>query len=227
MKRRLVITIDGPAGVGKSTVGMLLADKISYAYLNTGALYRAFAFEVMKREISCDDEKSISKLCGDIKISIKITSEGMKILIDKQDITRKINTEEMGFLASRVSTLPFVRRFLLPVQQDAGKNGGIVAEGRDMGTVVFPGADIKFFLDADIGERTRRRYLQLLEKNIRQDFEEIKTGIEKRDRQDTERSISPLKPSKDAITIDTTRMGIEEVVGEMSKIYLRTSVIKK
>jgi cytidylate kinase len=93
--------------------------------------------------------------------------------------------------------------------------------------VVFPGADIKFFLDADIGERTRRRYLQLLEKNIRQDFEEIKTGIEKRDRQDTERSISPLKPSKDAITIDTTRMGIEEVVGEMSKIYLRTSVIKK
>jgi len=217
MEKQLVITVDGPAGVGKSTVSKELAKKISYAYLDTGALYRAIAYKVWKSGLPLNDDKKLSGLCGNAKISLKLVNGDMKIFVDKEDITEKIRTEEIGLLASRVSAVPVVRKALLPIQRDAGKRGGIVAEGRDMGTVVFPDADVKFFLSADLKERTKRRYNQLLEKRISSDYSDIQKGLEKRDCQDTERNISPLKPSVDSIIIDTTYMGIDDVVEEMMK----------
>lgn len=217
MEKQLVITVDGPAGVGKSTVSKELAKKISYVYLDTGALYRAIAYKVWKCGFPLNDDKKLSELCGDAKISLKLANGDMKIFVDKEDITEKIRTEEIGLLASRVSAVPEVRKALLPIQKDAGKKGGIVAEGRDMGTVVFPDADIKFFLSADVKERTKRRHNQLLEKGISSGYCDVKEGLEKRDCQDTERNISPLKPSGDSVIIDTTYMGIDDVVEEMMK----------
>jgi len=217
MEKQLVITVDGPAGVGKSTVSKDLAKKISHVYLDTGALYRAIAYKVWKCGVPLDDDKKLSEVCGNAKISLKLVNGDMKVFVDKEDITEKIRTEEIGLLASAVSAVPIVRNALLPIQRDAGKRGGIVAEGRDMGTVVFPDADVKFFLSADVNERTKRRHNQLLEKGMCSEYSDTKKGLERRDCQDTERNISPLKPSVDSIIIDTTYMGIDDVVEEMMK----------
>ncbi len=210
-----MITVDGPAGVGKSTVSKELAKKMSYIYLDTGALYRAIAYKIRQCGVSLDDEKRLAELCGNADISLEMIHDDMKVFVDKEDITDKIRTEEIGLLASKVSALPIVRKALLPIQREAGKKGGIVAEGRDMGTVVFHDADIKFFLSADVNERTQRRLNQLLEKGMSSDAGDIQKGLEKRDCQDSERSISPLRPAIDAIIIDTTGIGIDGVVEEM------------
>ncbi len=215
MKNQLLITIDGPAAAGKSTVSKALSKRISYACLDTGALYRAIAYKVSEQEISPDNERLLSELCEKVKISLKKIGRDMKVFVDEEDATEKIRTEEIGLLASKVSAVPAVRRALLSIQRKAGERGGIIAEGRDMGTVVFPYADIKFFLDADIPERARRRYLELLEKGSNADFEEVKISLIKRDQQDTARNISPLRPSEDSIIIDTTSLRVEEVVEKM------------
>jgi len=215
MKNQLLITIDGPAAAGKSTVSKELSKRISYACLDTGALYRAIAYKVSEQGISSDNERLLSELCEKIRISLKKISRDMKVFVDEEDVTEKIRTEDIGLLASKVSAVPAVRRALLSIQRKAGEEGGIIAEGRDMGTVVFPYADIKFFLDADIPERAKRRYLELLEKGSSSDFEEVKVSLIKRDQQDTARNISPLKPSEDSIIIDTTSLRVEEVVEKM------------
>lgn len=218
MKHKLIITVDGPAGAGKSTVSRALSQKISYLYLDTGALYRAVAYKVAERGIAPDDEKRLSKLCGEISISLQRADGEMRILVDGDDLTDKIRTEEIGFLASSVSAVPVVREALLPIQRNAGETGGVVAEGRDMATVVFPHADIKFFLSADIPERARRRYKELLDRGKDVDFEEIKESLVKRDSQDSEREISPLMVTEDAIVIDSTTLKKKEVVEKMVEI---------
>jgi cytidylate kinase len=215
--KRLVITVDGPAGVGKSTVSRELAKRMSYTYLDTGALYRAVAYKIRQCGLPLENNGKIFELCEKTEISCETVNENMKIFVDREDVTDKIRTEEVGLLASKASALSMVRKALLPVQRDAGKMGGIVAEGRDMGTVVFPDADVKFFLSADVKERTKRRHDQLVEKGISCDYDEIQRRLEKRDCQDTERNISPLKPAVDAIIIDTTHIGIGTVVEEMMK----------
>ncbi|TFG37163.1 MAG: (d)CMP kinase, partial [Syntrophobacterales bacterium] len=174
MARKLIITVDGPAGVGKSSVSKALSQKISYVYLDTGALYRAVAYKVAESGISADDREAISEFCQNIDISLQRDDAGMKILANGDDITDRIRTEEIGILASTVSTIPMVRKKLLPIQRKAGSGGGIIAEGRDMGTVVFPDADVKFFINAQIQERAKRRYLQLVKRGVEADFEDIK-----------------------------------------------------
>lgn len=220
----MVITVDGPAGAGKSTVSKILARKLSYIYLDTGALYRAFACKVAEEGIPADDEKRLSGLCTGINVSLKSVNSDIRILVDDEDVTEKIRTQEIGMLASKVSAVPVVRKALLSIQRETGKNGGIVAEGRDIGTVVFPDADFKFFLNASVAERSRRRFTELVEKGESTNFEEVKRDLIMRDRQDSERRIAPLKPSKDSIMIDSTGMSIADVVEKMMKFIKEKSI---
>ncbi len=217
MGRRLVITVDGPAGSGKSTVSRILAKRISYMYLDTGLLYRAVAWRAMHNGVFITDDEALGKLCDGITIPQETGGE-MRVLVEGEDISGDLRTEEIGMFASSVSAVPAVREALLPLQKSAGRQGGIVAEGRDMGTVVFPGADVKFFLDADVDERARRRYLQLIENGKNADRGEVKRGLEVRDHQDTTREIAPLKPADDSVIIDTTGTDIDGVVGKMAGI---------
>ena len=217
MVRRLVITVDGPAGSGKSTVGRMLAKRISYMYLDTGLLYRAVAWRAMQLGVSIADDEALGRMCDGITVPLE-TDGAMRVLIEGKDISGDLRAEEIGMLASSVSAIPAVRKALLPLQRSAGRQGGIVAEGRDMGTVVFPDAEVKFFLDADVDERARRRYLQLVEGGKHADPGEVRRGLEVRDHQDTSRKIAPLKPAVDSVVIDTTGIGIEGVVERMATI---------
>jgi len=220
IKRGLIITIDGPAGAGKSTVGRHLAQRLSYIYLDTGALYRAVAFKVLQEGISPESEDDISELCGKIKVHLENRQGGLRVFVDEQDVTENLRTEQIGLLASRVSAISVVRKFLLPVQQGMGAKGRIVAEGRDMGTVVFPDADVKFFLDAGLGERIRRRYEELARAGKKGDYPKVERDLIKRDSQDRERSVAPLKIPDNAVIIDSTNISVSEVVEKMMSVIM-------
>jgi cytidylate kinase len=215
LKKGPLITIDGPAGSGKSTVGRLLAKKLSCLYLDTGALYRAVAYQAIRNGISATDEEGIAELCRRTEIRLNRVDDILKVSVDAQDVTEKIRTEPVGLLASTLSALPAVRSSLLTIQRESGKSGGIIAEGRDMGTVVFPDADWKFFLDADVEERARRRYMELVGRGEKVDYPSLKKDLLRRDRQDRERAVAPLKVPEGAIMVDSTRLSIEAVVKVM------------
>jgi cytidylate kinase len=212
VKKNLIITIDGPAGAGKSTVSKALAKILSFIYLDTGALYRAVAYKVLDEGIVTNNEKEIIDLCSRLKINLKNIDDNLNVFVDNENVTDKIRTEEVGLLASHVSAIPDVRNMLLSIQREVGKEGGVVAEGRDMGTVVFPNADCKFFLDANIEERARRRYKELLMRGQIADYKETERDLNVRDRQDKERQVAPLIASQNAIIIDSTNMSVTEVV---------------
>ncbi len=215
MTKKYVVTVDGPAGSGKSTVGRLLAQKLSYVYLDTGALYRAMALKVRTAGLSPDNREKIAALCGSTTIALRERDGATRILLDGVDVTEIIRTPEISMLASAVSALPEVRAALLSVQRESASEGGVVAEGRDMGTVVFPGADVKFFLTASAGERGRRRWLELRDRGHEASLEEVLRDVVQRDRQDSERKIAPLRPSDDGVLIDSTGKTVNEVVEEM------------
>jgi cytidylate kinase len=218
MKKKFVVTIDGPAGAGKSTVSKALARKLSYIYLDTGALYRAFAYKVIQKGILPDDEKGLAALCSRIEIYLENIDGSLNVFIDGENVTKRIRSEEVGLVASTVSAVSAVRERLLSIQRKAGERGGIVAEGRDMGTVVFPMADYKFYLDAGVEERVRRRCSELLTRGGSADHKTVAGDLVVRDRQDQERKIAPLKASEDAIIVDSTCMSVAEVVEKMISI---------
>ena len=211
MEKKPIITIDGPAGAGKSTVSKILAKKFNYIYLDTGALYRALAYKALKTGISIDDPASLENLCANTEVYLRNVHGQMKVYVDGEDVEKKIRTEEVGLTASKISTFPVVREKLLDLQRKAGVRGGIVAEGRDMGSVVFPEADYKFYLDASLDERTKRRHKELLLKNDTTGYESIKKDMQARDKQDSQRDIAPLKTPEGAILIDSDNLSIEGV----------------
>jgi len=220
MGEKNIVTIDGPSGAGKSTISKLLAARLHYTYLDTGAMYRVVGLQVMRAGLdlqAAGAQQKLEQLLDDLDMDLAPGEEGQetRALLGGEDVSEAIRTPEMAMVASRVSAEPAVRRKLTEMQRAIGNNGAIVAEGRDMGTVVFPEAKHKFFLDASPGERASRRQKQLMEKGQQVDYQEILAQIEKRDRDDSSRSLAPLQPAADAIVIDSSRMSIDEVVSYM------------
>lgn len=213
-----IVTIDGPSGVGKSTVSRKLAARLGFTYLDTGAMYRAVALKCRQANVEVLDEPAVAGLLADLQLQILPAAsekDDVRVILDGEDVSELIRTEEVSMLASAVSALPAVRAFLTTMQQRYGASGRIVAEGRDTGTIVFPAAAWKFFLDAAPEERARRRSRQLRHRGIVVDEAEILRQIVKRDRDDSERTIAPLKAAPDAVMVDSTRLGPDEVVQKM------------
>ena len=208
-----VIAIDGPAGVGKSTTARALAQRLGYTLVDTGALYRGVALAAQDRGISWDDEAAVVALTGEIDLDFVSEEDGTpRLLLNGQDRAGEIRTPELSAGASQVSAYAGVRRALLSIQRDLGRQGGVVLEGRDIGTVVFPDAEVKLFLTASAEERARRRVLDLQERGMRADQDEILAGIRSRDEADSTRAIAPLRPAEDAVILDSTSLDLESVV---------------
>lgn len=214
-RKELVIAIDGPSGAGKSTLARMLARQMGYVYIDTGAMYRAVGWKAKQEGIDPADEKGLAELCGRIEIAITNDGDTARFSVNGIAVTGEIRTPEMGMMASAVSKSPAVRARLLELQRALGAGGGVVMDGRDIGTVVFPDADVKFYLDASAEERGRRRFLELKEKGMEVELERITREIRERDRQDSSRAIAPLRQADDAVLIDSSRMSIDEVLAVM------------
>lgn len=217
-KRGLIIAIDGPAGVGKSTVARRLARQLGYLYLDTGALYRAIAWKVQDMGVSPDDHRAIAALLPQTNLQMACGPEQSHVLLDGRDITGELRTPSVTALASVVSALPAVREWLLPVQRKIGAEGCVVAEGRDIGTNVFPQADVKFFLEADAEVRATRRHLELVAAGHSVQFDQTKRDLTGRDDRDRSRAVAPLIPAPDAACIDTSSMPVDAVVAHMMAV---------
>jgi cytidylate kinase len=215
----MIITIDGPSGVGKSTVSKSVARILGFVYLDTGAMYRAVALRVKRDEGDIDDDRELKNLLEKTEISFRITKKNeLVLMLDGEDVTDKIRTPEISRLSSDVATKSIVRKKLVGLQRELGNIGDIVAEGRDMGTHVFPDAEFKFYLDASLEERTRRRWQQLEQSGNHSELEDVNNELKRRDTQDSERSDSPLYPALDAVIIDTTKLSAEEVTDRIVSI---------
>jgi cytidylate kinase len=217
MGRKIVIAIDGPAGSGKSTVGRQLAQRLGYHYLDTGAMYRVAALKAEELSIDVDNEDKLGKVCSGLEIVFIQDGDEIKTFCNGKDVSEAIRRPEISALASEVSTKKAVRGVLVEIQRKMGAGGGVVAEGRDIGTVVFSGAALKFFLDATPEERGKRRFKELTGKGIRVSLEETVAEMRRRDQRDRMRKVAPLRKAPDAVVIDSTDMTIDEVVEEMFK----------
>jgi CMP/dCMP kinase len=212
----LLITIDGPAGAGKTTVSRELARQLGYRYIDTGALYRGIALAALNAGIGSDDDDALAELCRKIKLDFKFAGDDLKLILNDEDVSDTIRTPEVTMMASAVSARPVVRQYLLDIQRAFGAAKKAVFEGRDMGTVVFPDADIKFFLDADPGIRANRRYEELKTKTrSHPSQDEVAQDMARRDKNDSTRKTAPLKPAGDAIRIDSTPLTADQVVNRM------------
>ena len=212
-----VITIDGPVGSGKGTISQMVATKLGWHYLESGALYRILAIAADKHEIKLDDESALTDAASqlDVKFIAKTPDSSAKIYFENQDVSDPIRQETIGTMASKVSAFPAVRDALMDLQRDFLQSPGLVADGRDMGTVVFPDAYLKFFLTATVEERAKRRQLQLLGLGIDVKLAGLVHEIARRDERDENRKVSPLKPADDAILIDTTDLSIMGVFDQV------------
>ncbi len=211
-KRLKIITIDGPSGAGKSTVSKILAGRLHYKYLDTGAMYRAVALCLQQKGVNPEDEAALKDLCPKIKISFEGESRNQRLILNGVDVTEKIREPEVGWMASRVSMKRPVREAMMVLQRKIGGDGKVVAEGRDAGTVIFPDAEHKFFLSAQLKERVRRRYREFTVKGIAIEREDVEEEMIRRDEQDSSRELAPLRPAPDALLIDSTNLSPEEVV---------------
>ncbi len=212
------IAIDGPASSGKSTIAKKIADLYHLVYVDTGAMYRSLTFLALKNNVSVHDEEALIELLDTVTITFKRNKDGQLVFANDKDITEEIRQHDVTNNVSVVSSYGLVREELVSRQQEIAQDTGVVMDGRDIGTVVLPDADVKIFLVASVEERAERRYLENKEKGIETDFELLKQEIIARDEYDSNREISPLKQAEDAVRIDTTSLSIEEVVEECQKI---------
>jgi cytidylate kinase len=209
----VIITIDGPAGSGKSTVSRLLAERLHYQYLDTGAMYRAVALQAKREDIALERIEEVRELCHNLDLCFKAKRKEKRVFIGDEDVSSAIRTPEMDLLSSRISTIKEVREAMTALQRKIARNENFVAEGRDMGTVVFPDAHFKFFITASADVRAERRYQERIKRGEKVLKRQVRRDLAKRDEQDRTRSIAPSIPAKDAIMIDTSSATPEQVVG--------------
>ncbi len=215
---RLVVTIDGPAGVGKSTVAKRLAAHLGYTYLDTGALYRGIAWKVNARNVDATDLNQVAALLETTTLALHSGEDILSVHVDSQDVTHEIRNLAVSQLASTVAAHPPVREWLLSIQRDFADKGGVVAEGRDMGTNVFPHAQVKFFLDADPEVRINRRYHELQEGDQDKNRDNVQREMAIRDARDRSREVAPLFPAADAMMIDSSNLSIDQVLAKMTEV---------
>lgn len=217
-QKKLVIAIDGPAGAGKSTIAAHLARKLDYINLESGAMYRALALKAIENDISVGEGPALLALAGRTRIELQPTREGNRVLLDGRDVSSRIRETDVTQAASRVSTHPEVRELMVERQREMGTQGGVIMEGRDIGTVVFPNAEVKIFLDADQSVRAGRRIVQQHATDDPTLAQKLKVELQERDRRDSTRAASPLVPAADAVHIDSTGLTIDEVIAAAERI---------
>ncbi|MFZ1080704.1 MAG: (d)CMP kinase [Candidatus Kryptoniota bacterium] len=222
--RKILIAIDGPAGSGKSTTAKLVAQKLGYFYVDTGAMYRAFTLKILRSHIDLSNEKEIVKSAADSDIMFIDNDGKLNVILDGKDVTERIRSEEVTQNVSLISSYQGVRQIMVEKQREIGAKKGCVVDGRDIGTVVFPNADLKFFMTADIMERARRRQAELSASGVELPIVQVVREMKERDMKDSTRENSPLKKADDAIEIDTTNLTIEEQVGKIFSLANDTMV---
>jgi cytidylate kinase len=213
--KRLIIAIDGPAGSGKSTVSKRLAKALNLLYIDTGAMYRALTLKAMRKKLNLEDELALTKLARSTKIDLKDIAGELKVYLDGAEVSLSIRTQEVTNNVKYIARVPDVRGQMVKFQRAIGRRSGAALEGRDIGTVVFPNADYKFYLDADVKERARRRHKELMELGQEVDLEEVEKDVVVRDESDMKRSVGALKQANDAIYVDTTDLTIDGVVEKL------------
>jgi cytidylate kinase len=221
LKRNLKIAIDGPAASGKSTTAKMLAKRLGYLYIDTGAMYRAVTLAVLRSNITLNDVNAIVDLVDRLDIELKQKENGIHTYLNKEDVSEEIRLPKITAVISQLSAYAQVREIMVKKQRVLAQKGGIIMDGRDIGTVVLPDADVKIFMQADINKRAKRRYDELKDKGLVVDYNEIKTEINRRDSIDSSRNISPLKPAHDAYIIDTSNLSIEQQVAQVIDIIKR------
>lgn len=210
------IAIDGPSGAGKSTLAKRLAQELGFMYVDTGALYRTVGLFALREGVDLEDERAVSALLDRLEVGMAYGDDGLqRMFLNGEDVTDAIRQNEVSAASSRVSAIPAVRSFLLETQQKLAREHDVIMDGRDIGTVVLPGADLKIYLTASAGDRADRRYRELLERGQRVDRAQILKEVQERDRRDMEREIAPLKQAQDAVVVDTTGIGLEESFSRM------------
>lgn len=210
--KKIVITVDGPSGAGKGTLCHALAEKLNFDFLDSGALYRILALAAVKQNLSLNDEAKLAELGRNLDVKFVPENGEIQVILNNENVGNQIRTAEAGQNASKVAVYPKVRAALLQRQRDFSSERGLIADGRDMGTIVFPDAKIKFFLDASAEERAKRRVKQLQEKGFNANFDEILAEIKERDDRDRNRPVAPLIPADDALILDSTHLSIDEVI---------------
>ena len=208
----VAVAIDGPSGAGKSTIARVLAAQLGFVYVDTGALYRTVGLAVLRRGVDPHDSAAVEPLLSELQVSLGYTEGGQRVFLNGEDVSGSIRTPEVSMAASAVSALPPVRRFLFDVQRDTARRQNVIMDGRDIGTVVLPFADVKIFLTASAEDRARRRFEELLAKGTEVTFDEVLRDMKERDYNDSHRAAAPLRPAEDAVTVDTTGNTLEQSV---------------
>ncbi len=218
-ERGIVIAVDGPSGAGKSTISKALSKRLGYLEIDTGAMYRAMAWLAREASLDCENSQAVDAFCANAEVELQLDNGTTRVFANGQDITHQIRTPEISMLTSKISALAPVREVMMTLQRRMGGRGGVILDGRDIGTVVFPDAELKFFLSASAEERGRRRFLELQAKGIKAGLEQTIEDVVVRDRQDSERELAPLRQADDAISIDSTGLTIDQVIALMEQAY--------